>query len=205
MPLKSLLIGVALLITLVAGIVTFTLVEQRPHEGAPQTAMLFAESIELPEFALLDHNGNAVGRDVFRDHWNLVFFGFTHCPDICPMTLTVLADAKRQMAERGLPLPRIVLVSVDPERDTPELMDQYIGYFGDDNLGLTGDLGEIRKLTTALGIFFSKTSAEGDNYSVDHSAVVVLINPDGRQHGIFSSPHVAGNFVNDLPIIMANQ
>jgi protein SCO1/2 len=161
--------------------------------------------LELPEFELLDHDGNAVGRDVFRDHWNLVFFGFTHCPDICPMTLAVLADAKRQMADRGLALPRIVLVSVDPERDTPEKLRQYLGYFGEGNLGLTGDLDEISKLTKALGIYFSKTSADGGDYSVDHSAVVVLINPDGRQQGIFSSPHEAGNFVNDMPMIMAGQ
>ncbi len=205
MPLKNLLVGVALLITLLAGIVTFLLVEQSPGDGPPQTAMLFADAVDLPEFKLLDHDGNAVGRDVFRDHWNLVFFGFTHCPDICPMTLAVLADAKRQMADRGLTLPRIVLVSVDPERDTPELLGQYIGHFGDGNLGLTGELGEIRKLTTALGIFFSKTDSTGESYSVDHSAVVVIINPDGRQVGIFSSPHKAGNFVRDLPIIMAKK
>ena len=205
MPLKTLLVGVALLITLAAGVLTFLLVEQRDTQRLPQTAMVFADKVTLPDFDLLDHDGNTVGRDVFKEHWNLVFFGFTHCPDICPMTLSVLADAKRQMAERGLPLPRIVLVSVDPERDTPDVLGQYIRYFGEDNLGLTGDLGEIRKLTTALGIFFSKTSIEGDDYTVDHSAVVALIGPDGRQHGIFSSPHVAGNFVNDLPIIMASQ
>ena len=205
MPLKNLLVGVALLITLIAGIVTFLLVEQSPGDAPPQTAMLFADAVELPEFEVLDQNGNAVGRDVFQDHWNLVFFGFTHCPDICPMTLAVLADAKRQMAERGLALPRIVLVSVDPERDTPELLGQYIGHFGEGNLGLTGELGEIRKLTTALGIFFSKTASTGESYSVDHSAVVVIINPDGRQVGIFSSPHKAGNFVRDLPIIMARK
>ena len=205
MPIKTLLVGVALLITLIAGILTFMLVEQAPRATAPQTAMLFADQSELPEFELLDHDGNEVGRDVFKGHWNLVFFGFTHCPDICPMTLTVLADAAQQLQERGLAVPRIVLVSVDPERDTPDKLGQYIDYFGEGNLGLTGDLGEIRKLTTALGIFFEKAAPDGDNYSVDHSAVVMIIGPDGRQHGIFSSPHVAGNFVNDLPIIMASQ
>jgi protein SCO1/2 len=163
MPIKTLLVGVALLITLIAGILTFMLVEQAPRATAPQTAMLFADQSELPEFELLDHDGNEVGKEVFKGHWNLVFFGFTHCPDICPMTLTVLADAQRQLRERGLALPRIVLVSV------------------------------------------AKTPSDGDNYSVDHSAVVMIIDPDGRQHGIFSSPHVAGNFVNDLPIIMARQ
>ncbi len=82
--------------------------------------------------------------DTFRGHWNLVFFGFTHCPDICPTTLQTLAAARSRLASEGhQPLPRIVLVSVDPERDTPAQMKTYVDYFGDDNLGITGDLSEF--------------------------------------------------------------
>ena len=101
----------------------------------------------VPSFALLDQHGSEIDESVFRGQWDLVFFGFTHCPDICPLTLQVLADARRQLAEQGAePLPRIVLVSVDPERDTPEKLAQYIGYFGDQNAGITGELDELRKL-----------------------------------------------------------
>jgi protein SCO1/2 len=161
-------------------------------------------SAELPDFSLLDHNGATIGRDVFRGQWDLVFFGFTQCPDICPLTLQILATAKQQLADNGQdPLPRIVLVSVDPERDTPELLARYVAYFDTDSLGITGELDELRKLTNSLGIFFEKVFSDDGNYTVNHSAVVLLINPDGRFHAVFGTPHEAANFVHDLPIIMS--
>jgi protein SCO1/2 len=98
-------------------------------------------------------------------------------------------------------LPRIVLVSVDPERDTPELLGQYVDYFGKGNLGVTGELDEVKILTAALGIYFEKATAE-DDYGVDHSAAVLLIDPDGSFAALFSTPHIIANFVHDLPIIM---
>ena len=167
----------------------------------PQTATVLPAGNELPEFSLLDHTGAPIGRDVFRGQWDLVFFGFTHCPDVCPLTLQVLADARSQLAADGVKtLPRIVLVSVDPERDTPAIMAQYVGYFGADNLGITGAPEEIRKLTDDLGIWFEK-SGNGETYSVDHSAAVLAISPAGEFRAIFSAPHKAENFVHDLPII----
>jgi len=172
----------------------------------PQVATVFPVAGEVPEFSLLDHNGDLVGRDVFQGYWNLVFFGFTHCPDICPLTLQVLTSAKNELAADGFtPLPRIVLVSVDPERDTPENLAKYVAYFGDDNVGITGDLTELLKLTKGLGIYFEKTAGDAENYSVAHSAVVLVINPDGQLKALFSAPHEAGNFVHDLPIIMGQQ
>lgn len=172
----------------------------------PNTATVLPVPGDLPEFSLVDQNGSTIGRDGFRDHWSLVFFGFTHCPDICPLTLQVLANARQQLAEaEKQPLPRIVLVSVDPERDTPEVMKQYVGYFGDDIVGITGDLDEIRKLTNGLGIFFEKSRVDEENYSVDHSAVVIVMNPDGQFQALFSAPHETANFVHDLPIIMGSR
>lgn len=84
-------------------------------------------------------------------------------------------------------------------------MKQYVGYFGDDILGITGELAEIRKLTNGLGIFFEKSSLDEDNYSVDHSAVVIVMNPDGQFQALFSAPHEAANFVHDLPIITGSR
>jgi len=111
-----------------------------------------------------------------------------------------------QLAAAGqAPLPRIVLVSVDPERDTPELLAEYLAYFGDDNLGITGSLEEIRKLTSALGIYFDKRPTADDNYSVDHSAAVLIIDPDGNFYGLVSGPHQVANYVNDLPPILGSR
>jgi protein SCO1/2 len=160
----------------------------------------------LPEFALIDQSTAEVTADTFRGQWDLVFFGFTNCPDICPTTLQILANAKRELIEAGADsLPRIVLVSVDPARDTPEVLGQYVEYFGEDNLAVTGDLAEIVKLTSALGIYFEKSSTEGENYTVNHSAAVLVINPQAEFSALFSAPHVVENYVHDLPIIMGAQ
>ena len=172
--------------------------------AAPLAATVLPVGNELPDFALLDHEGEPVDRTVFEGQWDVVFFGFTHCPDICPATMTVLGQAKRELAAQGRePLPRVVLVSVDPERDTPEAMARYIAYFGDGNLGLTGELGELSKLTDALGIFFQKAGGDDGAYSVDHSTVVLLIDPRGRLKALFTAPHDVANLVHDLPLIMA--
>ena len=170
----------------------------------PQTATLLPAPTELAEFSLVADDGSGFTRDDFRGQWDLVFFGFTHCPDICPITLQVLANARQEMRQQGIDeLPRIVLVSVDPERDSPAVLAPYVEHFGDDTVGITGELGEIRKLTDGLGIFFEKAGDDADNYSVDHSSVVIVINPQGQFQALFGAPHKAENFVHDLPILMS--
>jgi protein SCO1/2 len=169
----------------------------------PRTATVLPDPNPVPEFALLDQHGSAIDESVFRGQWDLVFFGFTHCPDVCPTTMQVLAAAKAELAEQGQsPLPRIVLVSVDPERDTPEIMSQYVDYFGEGNLGITGTLEEIRKLTSGLGIYFQKQETGDEFYSVDHFTAVLVIDPDGGFSAVFGGTHKAENFVHDLPLLM---
>ena len=171
----------------------------------PTTATVLPGPNPVPAFALLDQHGNAVDESVFEGQWDLVFFGFTHCPDICPTTLQVLSAAKAELAADGQsPLPRIVLVSVDPERDTPEIMRQYVDYFGAGNLGITGTLDEITKLTSGLGIYFQKQESDDENYNVDHSAAVLVIDPDGSFSAVFGGTHKVEQFVHDLPLIMVS-
>jgi protein SCO1/2 len=197
---RNLLFALVLALALIAG-VFMALRSDAPAE--PVAALILPNPDPLPEFSLLDQNGNTIDRSVFTGQWDLVFFGFTHCPDICPATLQLLATARATLAEQGQePLPRIVLVSVDPERDTPEVIGQYVDYFGDGNLGITGSLENISVLTTGLGIYFQKQATDGDNYLVDHSAAVLVIDPGGRFSGLFSGPHSVQNFVHDLPIII---
>ena len=199
---RNSLVAIGLAAVLAAGIF-LGLRTQAPSE--PQYALVLPAPNPVPAFSLVDQHGNPADQTVFEGQWDLVFFGFTHCPDICPTTLQVLSTAKTALEERGhSPLPRIVLVSVDPERDTPEIMSQYVDYFGEDNLGITGSLEEVRKLTSGLGIYFEKQSADGDDYVVDHSAAVLVIDPDGGFHALFSGPHVVENYVYDLPIIMGD-
>jgi protein SCO1/2 len=195
---RQFITALALGLALAAGAFT-ALRMQAP--SAPEFALVLPDPNPVPEFSLVDQHGTPIDQTVFIGQWDLVFFGFTHCPDICPMTLQVLAAAKAALQDQA-PLPRIVLVSIDPERDTPELMEQYVDYFGAGNLGITGTLEEIAKLTSGLGIYFEKRPSDGDNYSVDHSAAVLVINPDGRFSALFGGPHVVDNYIHDLPIVM---
>jgi protein SCO1/2 len=85
------------------------------------------------------------------------------------------------------------------------VIGQYVSHFGPDTIGVSGDLSELRKLTDGLGIYFEKSGVDADNYSVDHSAVVIVVDPDGRFHSLFGAPHEADNFAHDLPIIMSTR
>ncbi|MFW2405579.1 MAG: SCO family protein [Gammaproteobacteria bacterium] len=200
---RKFIIVVALAVAFAAG--AFVAIRSQAPVNT-ETALMLPTPNPVPAFSLLDQNGAAVDQRVFEGQWDLVFFGFTHCPDICPTTLQVLASARKALADRGRrSLPRIVLVSVDPERDTPELLGEYLGYFGEGNLGLTGTLEEIKKLTGGLGIYFERQPGDGDNYGVDHSAAVLVIDPDGGFHSLFSGPHVVDNYVHDLPILMGGK
>jgi protein SCO1/2 len=197
---KNIIIALLLAAALFAGLFV-ALRTSAPAE--PVAAFVLPAPLPLPEFTLLDQFGNEVSATTFNGQWDLVFFGFTNCPDICPATLQILATANARLASHGQkPLPRIVLVSVDPERDTPEQIGRYVDYFGDDNLGVTGSLAELEKLTSALGIYFEKQPGDGESYVVDHAAAVLLFNPDGRFHALFTGPHVIDNFVHDIPLII---
>jgi protein SCO1/2 len=199
---KNLIFAIVLGGALAAGIFVATKMN-KPADL--QTAFVIPLPNALPDFSLLDQSGELVNADTFRGQWDLVFFGFTNCPDICPTTLQTLASARRELIDAGADeLPRIVLVSVDPERDTPEILGQYVDYFGDGNLGVTGKLEGVRTLTAALGIYFGKAPTEDGNYGVDHSAAVLVINPDGEFSALFSAPHIVANYVHDLPIIMGD-
>lgn len=199
---RILVLSLAIVIGLAAGYVAWQGTTDEPP--AIETATLLPAPLELPEFALTDQDGNPADRSFFEGQWDLVFFGFTHCPDVCPMTLQTLATARRQLADNGMQeLPRIVLVSVDPERDSPEDLKTYVEYFGDDVAGLTGSEDALRVLTDGLGIFFQRMASDDENYNVDHSAVVLVLNPSGQFTALFSTPHRPSAFVNDLPGIFA--
>lgn len=199
---KNLLTAVVLGIALAAGLVLGLRHADRP--ATPAAVTILPEPVALPAFRLRDDGGAEIGPEVFRGRWNLVFFGFTNCPDICPLTLQKLAMARQALADAGHPvLPRLVLVSVDPDRDTPDRLAAYLRSFDDDVLGITGDEAAIRTLTDALGIYFARAEPSGSaaGYGVDHSSAVIVIGPDARYRALFSAPHEVANFVHDLPLL----
>jgi protein SCO1/2 len=171
-------------------------------KARPVVATILPEALPLPEFSLLDQDGESFNRASFAGQWSVVFFGFTHCPDICPATLQQLALARAEVIESpGQEFPQIILISVDPERDTPPVLREYIAHFGPGISGVTGEIDELRKLTSALGIYFEKSALQGDDYGVDHSAVVLLIDPQSGFRALFSAPHRVEDFVTDIPLI----
>lgn len=171
----------------------------------PLYATVLPEPMPLPEFSLTDHEGKLFEPSSFVGHWSVVFFGFTNCPDICPATLMQLSVARTTTLANdhsgSYVFPDIVFISVDPDRDTTELLAEYVSVFGPDVTGVTGELDELTRLTRTIGVYFQKSDQAGDAYSVDHSAVVIVINPDGHFHAVFGAPHDIDNFVHDLPII----
>ena len=140
------------------------------------------------EIALLDHNGKPFTRASLEGHWSLVFFGFTYCPDICPTTMTFLNELMASLEGTEVEDTRVVMVSVDPARDTVEQLADYVPYFNPEFTGVTGEFLEIHRFATALNTPFRKVPGQGEDYQVDHSANVVLINPKGDYHGFFKAP-----------------
>jgi len=140
------------------------------------------------DISLVDHRGQVFDNDRLLGKWTLVFFGFTYCPDICPTTMGFLNELMGQLEGTEAEDTEVVMVTVDPARDTVEQLASYVPYFNPDFTGVTGDFLDIHRFATALNTPFRKVPGEGENYQVDHSANVALINPRGDYHGFFKAP-----------------
>jgi protein SCO1/2 len=177
------------------------------HTGRqPRFATLLPEPLPLPEFALRDQHDRPFTRDSLRGRTSLLFFGFAHCPDICPATLQQLALARKRIAGASSPgaaLPQILLISVDPERDTPQKLERYVSAFGEGVAALTGSAEALRELTSALGIYFERQALPGGEYTVNHSTAVLVVDEQANLRALFSAPHETEHFVHDLPLLMA--
>lgn len=149
---------------------------------------LFETPRDPGEFTLVDHRGEPFTAGRLEGGWTLLFFGFTHCPDICPTTMSFLADLHRQLESTEAADTRVVMVTVDPARDTPEALADYVPYFHPDFVGVTGEFLDILSFAQTFNAPFRKVTAEDGSYQVDHSANVILVNPRGDYHGFFRAP-----------------
>jgi protein SCO1/2 len=170
---------------------------QPPASVETESATRFPVARELQPFALVDHNGARFDNRSLQGHWTFLFFGYTHCPDVCPTTLSVLNGVAQRLAGADTSADatlQFAFVSVDPGRDTPEQLARYVKYFNGDFIGVTGEPAAIEQLTRQLGVLFMQVAndANPDSYLVDHSASVFLIDPDGRYHAVFTPPLDAG-------------
>jgi protein SCO1/2 len=158
----------------------------------------------LPEISLIDQAGAEFDGSRLKNRWSLVFFGFTRCPDVCPTTLGTLAQVAKSLAD--LPAgqrPQIILVSVDPQRDTPEQLAPYVQFFDPSFTGLTGTQHAIDSLTRALGVPVGIRKTGDGDYTVDHSAAIFLIDPQGAMRALFSTPHESAVIADDYRRIVA--
>ncbi|MBM7062604.1 SCO family protein [Pseudomonas sp. UL073] len=167
--------------------------------------ILLPQSRDLPNISLTDQNGQPVRVDELKDQWSLLFFGYTFCPDICPTTLAQLRELKTLLPPEALGRLRVVLVSVDPQRDTPTQLKQYLGYFDPNFQGLTGELENIQKLANAVSIPFIPANTDKPNYTVDHSGNLVIIGPDGTQRGFIRAPLNNQKLAVQLPLLLKRE
>lgn len=158
------------------------------YELREKGAVLLQTPRKFSEFELTDHRGQPFGSAELTGKWSLLFFGFTHCPDICPTTMAAAAKMYEALEPEEKEQLQIVLVSLDPERDTTEKLSQYVPYFNADFIGATGNQYVLLKLAAELNVAFSKVPLENGGYTIDHGANMVLVNPYGHYHGFFKPP-----------------
>lgn len=155
----------------------------------------------LIEFELTGGDSETINRESMKGHWTFLFFGYTQCPDICPLTLQIMKHTLDELKpEVDAGEVRGMFVSVDPKRDTPAKLKQYVGYFHPSIIGATGEKEQIDALSRSLGIIYNvvENKQNPDNYLVDHSAAILLINPEAEFAAVLSPPHEAAIMAADF-------
>lgn len=155
-------------------------------------ATMLPEARAIADFSLLDQDNTPFTLANLQGHWTFAFFGYTHCPDVCPNALALLGSVQRELEHKLDPqeMPQVVFVTVDPERDTAELLKNFVPWFHESFTGVTGEPEQINRLARQLGILFMRADDGGkDDYLVDHSAAIILFNPQGQFQAVFGMPH----------------
>jgi len=141
----------------------------------------------IREFSLRNDQGEDFSLEDLKGKWSLIYFGFSHCPDVCPTALAKLAHLVKALDSDIAGQTQVLLVSLDPARDTPEKLAQYVRYFSPEFTGVTGEFTEIMGLTRNVNVAFNKVLLD-DDYTIDHTGNLVLVNPHGHYHGFFKPP-----------------
>lgn len=168
---RFILVGILVLMVTITGVMTFQWYKKL-YSGEPFGAA----------FALTDQKGAPITEAAFRGHPSVVFFGFTHCPEVCPTTLFELAGWLKTMGDSGKNL-NAYFVTVDPERDTPEIINSYVSNFSDRITGITGDPDKVHAMAKSFGIYWKKVDTGDGDYTMDHTASVLLLNAKGEFAG----------------------
>jgi len=188
------LIILLLVVVLIFGLVVgrqILLVENDEPSPAPEfseiNTYVYDQGREIAEFELVNEHDDPVTRESLKGKWTFAFVGYTNCPDICPAAMANLRRTDNLLPE-DLPQPEFLLITADPEHDTPERLRDYVGFFGENFHGYTGDLETLRALAKSLNAAFSHREVDGE-LMVDHSGHFALINPEGEMTAVIQPPH----------------
>lgn len=210
-PRRTLAWAAGMLLLALAGL---WLVMARPWQGAPNAHFVeLADGVyilprpdALAPFRLTRHDGTAFDNAALQGRWSFVVFGYTSCPDFCPTALAAFAQTHELLAQRagGTRDVQFVMVSVDPARDTPALLGEYLRQFNREFIGATGEAAAIAPLADSVGAVWARVPGGTDSsYLIDHSSAALLINPRGRLQGVFAAPHTARRLADGLQRIRA--
>lgn len=202
----SLLIFSVTILAAIVGQWLYHVTQNKAPDLSKLNATVFSTPRTVGPFSLLDQHGKPFTEASLQGQWSFVFFGYTNCPDVCPTTLTTLNLMLKAITNQSaeIPLPRVIMASVDPARDTVEQLGKYMPYFNKDFIGLTASKqDDVDALTRQFGIpyLLNKKSADDMEYSVEHSGALLLINPQGNLHALFSGPHDPLNLANEFATI----
>lgn len=204
---NALLLIISAVIALSAGVwfgFDYNSGSQKPTAEIQGVILPSAKIIE--EFNLIDNKNRLFNLQSIKNKWSILFFGYTHCPDVCPTTLNTLVQVNKLMLQKNITPPQFVMISIDPERDTAEILDQYVAYFNEDFIAVGGELNEVQKLAANLGIYFKKaTGASGDinadDYTMDHQTSFIVVNPEGKVAAYLMQPHDPKTVVKDFQTV----
>lgn len=164
---------------------------------------------QISNFALTDNHGKTFTKDNLKGHWTMMFFGFTNCGMVCPTTLDAL-NKMYQTMQKDMPanqLPQVVFVSVDPDRDTVERINDYMNAFNKNFIGVRAEIAETIALEKQLHIVAAKMQVDGqgkNQYTINHTAEILLFNPDAQLQALFSYPHEPEQMVKDYKLILSS-
>lgn len=198
--------GLVGFMAMAVGMFAYRLTAPQPISSAELAAMgavFFEQPRILPAFELEDVSGAKVDLNRLKGQWTYVFFGFTHCPDVCPGTLSVLSRVAKGLDQQGADDVEYWMVSVDPERDTSEHLAAYLEYFDPRFVGVRGEIPALDAFARSLHAVFVRVPGGGEHYMMDHSTHVALVNPDGHFVGIMRTPLKPENFLRAFEAVRA--
>ena len=200
-PRALLLVGVAVLVIGVGIWVGWTTPFFGSSAAPEAVGIVFDDPQKIDTVQLVDHRGEEFDVERLQNRWSLIYFGFTNCPDLCPLTLTQFAKVDEELGTEPTPPIQYIFVSVDPDRDTPDQLGAYVEFFLPELIGVTGNSVDLENFASQLAVGFKAHSDKGENYPVDHSNAILLVNPAAEFQAVLTAPHTAERLAADFRAI----